>query len=298
MGSRFDAVAGENDAFNRNLASALNIPLARVDYTLFQDGEARPRLLDPLHGKILLVRRLESFPHFHPNKIFVETLFTIRTLLDNNAKKVCTLLPYLPYSKQDKVFQRGEAWSLHYALEAIKSAGCRRVYTVANHACKTEEKLKMVRRLKVFNYLPFGDISGYLNKTGWSGSTIIAPDEKAAEWGKQVASETGGKLAVFQKERDKETGDITMETKKVNEGSAIIVDDMINAASTVLKAADALRKSGVRDIAAACAHFIGASNAAARLADAGVELIATNTIENQFARIDLVQKLAEWIRRG
>ncbi|MBI1973225.1 ribose-phosphate diphosphokinase [Candidatus Micrarchaeota archaeon] len=295
MGSRFDAVAGEDDIFNRKLASQLNVPFARIDYTLFPDGEARPRLLDPVNGKVLFVRRLESFPHFHPNKTFVETIFTIRMLHDNNARKVHTLLPYLPYSKQDKVFQPGEAWSLRYALEAVKNAGCRKVYTVACHACRDEKELKMVRRIKVRNYLPFGHISSFLNKTGWTGSAIVAPDEKAGLWADQVAKETQGKLTVFVKERDRETGEISMEAGKVREGHAVIVDDMINAGSTVLKAIAALKKSGVSDIAAACTHFIGASNAAQRIEEAGAEIITTNTIENRLSKIDLTKPLAEWL---
>jgi len=111
----------------------------------FPDGEFYVRIenVDEIkeNSKVFILVQEEAWPKFNPNRIFIESILLTKRI-GEITEKIYLILPYFPYSRQDKEFLRGEAKSFEYALEVFKYLGIRGIITVTLHAYRDREELK------------------------------------------------------------------------------------------------------------------------------------------------------------
>src|SRR5581483_3372452 len=128
-----------------------------------------------------------------------------------------------------------------------------------------------------------------------------SPDEGGADRAGQFARILGLEdPLVLKKKRDRQTGEVTMDCSAdvdVNGRDVIIVDDMISSGTSIIKASEILSRLGAGRIYATCSHALLLDNAQEKLKRAGIrDIISTNSIPGDYARVDLSTLVAESIK--
>jgi ribose-phosphate pyrophosphokinase len=107
-------------------------------------------------------------------------------------------------------------------------------------------------------------------------------------------------MIALKKSRDRTTGEVTVDEKldaDVSGRDAILVDDMISSGSSIVKAAEMLHKKGAGKVYAVCAHALLIGDAAQKIKAAGVQdIIATNSVPGEYARVDLSPAIADALK--
>jgi len=275
------------------LADVCGYGVAKVGYRVFPDGESYIRVENDLKGEVAIV--VQSCPPPQDKRV-IELLQLIDASLRAGASKVIAVVPYLAYSRQDKVFLPHEALSSRIIAKAVEAVGASSLITVNVHS---ELVLGHFERIRALSVDAFPEIADYLASLGLRDPLVLSPDKKRYPDAQRVAKLVDGEAAFLEKRRDLETGEVTTEEKKLAiEGrDVVIVDDIISTGGTIVNAAKIISKGNPRRIIAACVHGLYATNALEKLVAAGVkEVISTDTIESQTSKVTAAKPIASAIR--
>jgi len=275
-----------------------NFPEIRIDYKKFPDGETYVRLKSTINGK-----RIAYITTGYPqqDESIIRTLFITKTLKELGAKEVIVVYAYFPYARQDKRFLEGEAISARIVAEAIINAGADELITIDVHA---EE---------VYEGLPFKNITTeeiwaeFVKK--YEEPFLIAPDKGRMDFIKRIAERAGLRedYIAFQKKRDLVTGKIVghepidkekfMELLR-NKKTAVLIDDIISTGGTAASVIKELRGKFKGKIVAGFTHGLFLPGSIEKLLEAGAdEIIATDTVKNNFSSISVAKLIADYLRR-
>ncbi len=278
----------------QRLAGVCNYEVAKVSYRVFPDGESYIRVEEDLRGEEAIV--VQSCPP-PQDKRLMELLQLIDASLRAGASKVIAVVPYLAYSRQDKVFLPHEALSSKIIAKAIEAVGASSLVTVNVHS---ELVLGYFEKIRALSVDAFPEIADYLASLGLKDPLVLSPDKKRYPDARKVAELVDGEAAFLEKKRDLETGEVTTEEKAlVIEGrDVVIVDDIISTGGTIVNAAKIISKGNPRRIIAACIHGLYAANALEKLMAAGVEeVISTDSIESKTSKVTVAKTIASAIKR-
>ncbi len=277
----------------QRLAGVCGYQIAKVGYRVFPDGESYVRVEDDLKGEVAVV--VQSCPPPQDKRI-MELLQLIDASLRAGASKVVAVVPYLAYSRQDKVFLPYEALSSKIIARAIEAVGASSLVTVNVHS---ELVLSYFERIRALSVDAFPEIADYLGSLDLKDPLVLSPDKKRYPDAQKVAELVNGEAAFLEKRRDLETGEVTTEERAlvIKGRDVVIVDDIISTGGTIVNAARIVSKDNPRRIIAACVHGLYAANALEKLAAAGVkEVISTDTIESQTSRVTAAKTIASAVR--
>jgi len=278
----------------RRLADVCGYGIAKVGYRVFPDGESYVRVEDDLGGEVAIV--IQSCPPPQDKRI-IELLQLIDASLRAGASEVIAVVPYLAYSRQDKVFLPHEALSSRIIAKVIESVGASSLVTVNVHS---ELVLDYFERIRALSVDAFPEIADYLASLDLRDPLVLSPDKKRYPDARKVAELVNGEAAFLEKKRDLETGEVTTEEKTlaIEDRDVVIVDDIISTGGTIVNAAKIISKGNPRMIIAACVHGLYAANALEKLVAAGVrEIISTDTIESQTSKVTAAKAIASAIKR-
>jgi ribose-phosphate pyrophosphokinase len=209
------------------------------------------------------------------------------------------IVPYLPYSRQDKTFLDGEALSAQVLCGLLASFGVRKLITVDCHFLKKEGSFEYAG-LKIKNISANHMLAEHArSKVGLDPLEVISPDEGAS----YLVSEFGGKS--MQKTRGEyEKGEHayrsveSLERKFDVEGkNVLIMDDMISTGSTMLKAIENVRKGGAKKVLCAATHGFFVKDSLYKLREEADIIFTSNSVPNPLAEVDLLPVLMEEIKR-
>ncbi len=281
-------VAGSaSTALGGALAAALNVPSATVESRRFPDGEAYVRIHDDLAGKEVIVIQ-STFP----DPSIVELLILLDAVREFPITSVTTVIPYFAYSRQDKVFEKGEAISARALARAI-AAHSDRFVSVDLH---TTSILKWFD-IPASHVTAMRDFGHYFHKEGRI-DLVMAPDKGAVDRARVTAEIIGCDWDHLEKTRiDATTVRITPKQLDVRGRHVLLVDDVISTGGTILKATESLRGQGAASVTAACTHGLFAQGALDRLRSTLDGVVATDTIENAVSRISVGATLAQHLRQ-
>ncbi|OYT52063.1 MAG: ribose-phosphate pyrophosphokinase [Desulfurococcales archaeon ex4484_204] len=253
------------------LSLLLNVKSLNVVSKTFPDGESYIRL--PSSGAvrgedILLVQT--TYPL--QDKRLVELLLAIDAVKEYGAKEITAFIPYLAYSRQDKVFLEGEAVSIRAVMRALKCLGLGRLITLDAHS---ESALSFFDG-EVLNVDPspiFADVlRGRVSKP-----LIIAPDAGARKRAASLSKELGGvDFIVIKKFRDRYSGKISHEFLTdidLAGKDVVVVDDIISTGGTIASIASYSKAKGALKVIAVASHGLFVGNAYDRLRRSGVDEI-------------------------
>ena len=243
----------------------------------FANSEMYVRYEDSVRGSDAFVLQSHAAP---VNEWIMEHLLMVDALKRASAKRITVVMPYYGYSRQDKKHRGREPISARLIADLFKTAGADRLMSVDLHA----DQIQGYFDGPVDHLVALPILSKYvLEKYGTERLAVVSPDagriKVAEQWSKRLG---GAPLAFIHKTRDitrpnesvanRVVGDVTGRT-------CILVDDMIDTAGTITKAADALIADGAADVIIAATHAILSGPAVDRLKNCHArEIIVTNTL--------------------
>ena len=208
-----------------------------------------------------------------PEENLVSTLFLAHTLKKELASEIILLLPYLAYSRQDKI-EKGKLLGITTIGELIRASHINQVITIDLHSSQYEQLFP----LPVRSLSPAGIFASEIKRLKLRNFALVAPDEGAISRVQNVATLLGKKEIVY---LTKQRSDGVIHTRlsgKLNK-NAIIIDDILDTGKTLISCCQLLKQKGVKNIVIMATHGQFSGNAWKNLFDLGVKKIfVTDTI--------------------
>jgi len=257
---------------------ALGAGLIKAEIKKFPDGEKYVRVL----GSADEVTVVQST--FKPqDEHLIELILLADALRERGVETLRAVVPYLAYSRQDRVTKEGEPVSVRAIMRTL-AVYYDELYVFDLH---NPETLKFFPG-KAVNMSPARAIAEYFREKLADG-IVLAPDKGARERARAVAEKLGLEFSHFEKERISPTEvRMTPVDVDVRGKNVLIVDDIISTGGTMIRAANLLREMGAEKVFVAATHGVFAEGAIERVSKAVDELAVTNTIPTPVSRISVV----------
>ncbi|HZX07481.1 ribose-phosphate diphosphokinase [Kribbella sp. WER1] len=243
----------------------------------FANGEIYVRFEESVRGSDAFVIQSHTSPI---NEWIMEQLIMVDALKRASAKRITVVLPFYGYARQDKKHRGREPISARLMADLFKTAGANRLICVDLHTSQIQGFFDG----PVDHLMALPILSGYVaEKYGDQQLAVVSPDagriKVAEQWSARL---NGAPLAFIHKTRDIDRPNETVANRVVGEVKGrvcILVDDMIDTAGTITKAADALYAEGAAGVVIAATHAILSGPAVDRLKNCQAsEVIVTNTL--------------------
>ena len=246
------------------------------------------------------------------NDQLVETELLADAALRSGAENITAILPYFPYSRQDRKNKAGEPISAANRADNLKNSGVDRMCSMDLHASQAQGFFKgSFNNMKMHPYM-----QTYLKQLIGQKTTeytIIAPDDGGVDRATKTSQALGTAMEYLSKGREeKNSSQLIRDEENLNESkiygkNCIIIDDIIGTAGTLVSAADILHKTGAKSIIALATHGLFSSPAISRVQNSKIsEIVVTNTVPqadhkkqlgDKLKVIDISQAIAEYILR-
>lgn len=255
------------------IAAFLKIPIADATLSTFNDGELQVQINENVRGTDAFVIQPTCTP---VNRNIMELLLIIDALRRASAGRITAVIPYYGYARQDKKVQPRVPISARLVANLITVAGASRVLTMDLH----------VGQIQGFFDIPVDHLYAspvlleYMKKKYASNTVVVSPDAGGVERARAFAKRLNASLAIIDKRRESENVSEVMNViGDVKDKNAILLDDMIDTASTITQAVSAIKENGAKKIIAACTHAVLSGPALDRINASGLEeIIVTDTI--------------------
>lgn len=257
----------------------------------FAGGETFVRYTESVRGADAFIIQSVAQP---VNKWFMETLLMIDAAKRGSAKRITVVLPFYPYARQDKKHRGREPISARLIADLLKTAGANRILTVDLHTAQIQGFFDG----PVDHLFAMDILAGYIQGVyGDRPLTVVAPDSGRVRVAERWTDRLGGcPLAFIHKTRDITSPNQVVANRVIGEvadRTCIVVDDMIDTAGTICKAADILFDAGAADVIVATTHAVHSDPATERLKNSRIrEVVVTNTLplppEKQFDKLTVL----------
>ncbi len=263
---------------NLDLAHAITrymgIPLGAAMVASFSDGEIQVEFRENVRGMDVFVLQSTCCP---VNDNIMELLVMIDALKRASASRVTAVMPYYGYARQDRKVASRAPITAKLIADIITAAGADRVLTIDLHAGQIQGFFDIP-----VDHLYASPIMAEAIKSDLTTSecTVVSPDAGGVERARAFAKRLGSNLAIIDKRRSKPNeSDVMHVIGDVSGRDAIILDDMVDTAGTLCKAAVALGNVGARSIYACCTHAVLSGSAVDRINQSPIKkLYVTDTI--------------------
>ncbi|OGW78729.1 MAG: phosphoribosylpyrophosphate synthetase [Omnitrophica bacterium RIFCSPLOWO2_02_FULL_45_16] len=283
-----------------DICKHLKIKLGDANIDCFSDGETRVKINQNARGHDVFVIQSISSP---ANESLMELLIMIDALKRASAQRITAVLPYFGYARQDRKDQPRVPITAKLVANLLTVAGADRVLTVDLHAGQIQGFFD----IPLDHLFAFKIFADYRKKFRLKGDiVIVSPDVGSIKTARAYAKRFRCGLAIVDKRRvnDKEA-EVMHIMGDVKGKVAIIVDDMVATAGSLVEAVEAVKKKGALEVYAAVTHPVLCGPAIERIKRSQLkELIVTDTIpigeEKMISRIKVLSVaplLAEAIKR-
>ena len=286
-----------NQELSRQIAKYLGIPLSEASIKRFSDGEISIQIGESVRGKDVFIIQPTCAP---TDTNLMELLILTNALKRSSASTVTAVIPYFGYARQDRKAAPRVPITAKLVANMIETAGIDRVVTMDLHA----------GQIQGFFDIPVDNLYGtitfinYLKNKHLSNPIVASPDVGGVARARSLAKQLNLDLAIIDKRREKANESEVMNViGDVNGKDVILIDDMVDTAGTLIKAAAAFKERGATSVTAFCTHPVLSGPAYERIAAGAIdELVVTDTIplkeQNEHIKVISVAPLfAEVIRR-
>ena len=286
-----------NQELSRQIAKYLGIPLSEASIKRFSDGEISIQIGESVRGKDVFIIQPTCAP---TDTNLMELLILTDALKRSSASTVTAVIPYFGYARQDRKAAPRVPITAKLVANMIETAGIDRVVTMDLHA----------GQIQGFFDIPVDNLYGtitfinYLKNKHLSNPIVASPDVGGVARARSLAKQLNLDLAIIDKRREKANESEVMNViGDANGKDVILIDDMVDTAGTLIKAAAAFKERGATSVTAFCTHPVLSGPAYERVAAAAIdELVVTDTIplkeQNEHIKVISVAPLfAEVIRR-
>ena len=261
-------------ALAAEIAQYLKLQVGDAEVTRFSDGEVFVQMNENVRGSDVFVVQPTCPP---VNDNLMELLIMIDALKRASAGRITAVLPYYGYARQDRKVQGRVPITAKLVADLLTAAGVDRVLALDLHAGQIQGFFNIP-----VDHLFAGPpvIVDYLSKKDLRDPVVVAPDAGGVERARAIAKRLKAGLAIIDKRRDRPNVAVMMHLiGDVKDKDAIVIDDMIDTAGTLVQAVSALEREGARRIIAGGVHAVLSGPAVERLKAAPLEeIVVTNSI--------------------
>ena len=263
----------------QDVADHLGIDLAPTEHRTFAAGEIYTRFEVSMRGTDVFL--VQSFGE-NINEDIMEMLIMLDALKRASAKRVTVVVPYYPYSRQDKKGRGREPISARLITDLIATAGADRIMSVDLHASQIQGFFDGPVDHLFAKPVLVKHFEDTLTAEERDTLTIVSPDMGRVRVADTWSDSFGAPLAIIHKRRDPKVANQVSVHEIVGtvEGrTCLLVDDMIDTAGTIVKAAQALKANGAKKVIVGATHAIFSDPAVERLQDPAVDrVVVTDTV--------------------
>jgi ribose-phosphate pyrophosphokinase len=262
-----------NQALAKEICGYLGVGLGEATVSSFSDGEIRVRIEENVRGSDLFLIQSCSTP---VNTSIMELLIMIDAVKRSSAYRVTAVIPYFGYARQDRKDQPRVPITAKLMADLITTAGADRVLTMDLHA----GQIQGFFNIPVDNLYATPVLLDYITKRGGDDLVVVSPDAGGVERARAFAKRLQAQLAIIDKRREGPNNAEVMNIIGDIEGrSALLLDDMIDTAGTIVQGAQACADKGAKMVWTACTHPVLSGPALERLQSSCLtEVVVTNTI--------------------
>lgn len=290
-----------NHELAQNIVEHLNLPLGKAFVGTFSDGETQVEIQENVRGRDVFIIQSTSAP---TNDNLMELITMADALRRASAARITAVVPYFGYARQDRRVRSARVpITAKIVAEMMASVGISRLVTVDLHA----------DQIQGFFYMPVDNLYSTpimlddIHQQKYKNIMVVSPDVGGVIRARAIAKHLTGDLAIIDKRRPQPNEAQVMHIiGDVKDRDCIIVDDIVDTASTLCKAVDALKEHGANKVVAYVTHPVLSGKAIQNLESSSLDsLIVTDTIKlNDNAKnckrirlITLSHMIAEAIRR-
>ena len=262
-----------NRPLAEEIASYLQIPLGEAEVGRFADKEVFVQINENVRGADVFVIQPTSPP---VNDNLMELLVMIDALKRASAQRITAVLPYYGYARQDRKVQPRVQITAKLVADLLTAAGTHRVLALDLHA----GQIQGFFNIPVDHLFAAPVLIEYLAKRTLADVVVVSPDAGGVERARAIAKRLRAGLAIVDKRREGPNVSVFMHLiGDVKGKDVVVIDDMIDTASTLIQAADALKREGAHRMIACGVHAILSGPAVARLEGSPLEeVVVTNSV--------------------
>ncbi|MDP2647375.1 MAG: ribose-phosphate pyrophosphokinase [Desulfobacterales bacterium] len=262
-----------NPGLAKKICNHLEIPLGGAKVTTFSDGEIQIEIEENVRSKDVFILQSTCAP---VNNNLVELLLLIDAFKRSSAKRITAVIPYYGYSRQDKKVAPRVPISAKLVADLLTVSGADRIITMDLHA----GQIQGFFNIPVDNLFAAQVMIEYIRENMKNDTIIVSPDAGGVERARAYAKRLKTSLAIIDKRRELPNqakamaviGDVAGKT-------AVIIDDMVDTAGTLVEAVDALMAYGAKEVHACCSHAVLSGPAIERISKSRIKSLAvTDTI--------------------
>jgi ribose-phosphate pyrophosphokinase len=262
-----------NVALAEKICGNLGVPLGKASVTTFSDGETRVEINENVRGMDVFIIQSSCPP---VNVTLMELLIMIDAMKRASADRITAVIPYYGYARQDRKVTPRAPITAKLIADLITTAGAQRVLSMDLHA----GQIQGFFNIPVDNLFATPVLLDYMKKNFQDDIVIVSPDTGGVERARAFGSRLGVNLAIIDKRREGPNEAQVMNIiGHVRDKKAIILDDMIDTAGTVVQAATALKEAGALEVFVCATHPVLSGPAIERLEKSEItEVVVTDTI--------------------
>lgn len=257
------------------ICNHLDIERGRIEVRHFADGEILVEPLQSVRGKHVYIIQSTNFP---VSETYMEVLIAIDACKRASANEITVVMPYFGYARQDRKARARQPISAKLMANLLTTAGANRVVTIDLHA----------PQIQGFFDIPTDDLTAvdmiaqyYRNKNFSEEVVVVSPDHGGATRARKLSDKIpNSTIAIIDKRRTQPNVAEAMNLIGDVQGKiAIVIDDMVDTAGSLMGGIDMLYAKGATEVYCACTHGILSGPALERIAGSSIkELLITNTI--------------------
>ncbi len=292
---------GASKSLTQGICDYLEAQPGKIDVRKFSDGEINAQIGENIRGRDVFLVNSTSPP---VNRHLMELLILIDAAKRASAERVTAVLPYFGYARQDRKDKPRVPITAKLVANLLTAAGADRVLAVDLHCGQIQGFFDIPVDHLAAEVVFVKHVREHYNHLDL---VVVSPDMGSVRRSREFANRIGAPLAIVDKRRPRENDVEVMNIIGEIEGrDAILLDDMIDTAGTLVKAADAIKARGAISVRACATHPVFSGSAIQRIRDSALEevlvcdsipLSAEGEACEKFQVLTLAPLIAEAIRR-
>jgi ribose-phosphate pyrophosphokinase len=264
-----------NPVMAQEIASHLGIKLGGATVGRFSDGEVTVEITENVRARDVFVVQSTCAP---TNENLMELLIMVDALKRASAERISAVIPYFGYARQDRRPRSSRVpISAKVVANLLQTVGVSRLLTMDLHA----DQIQGFFDIPVDNIYASPVLLNDLRSKNYDDLIVVSPDVGGVVRARALAKQLGCDLAIIDKRRPKaNVSEVMHVIGEIDGRNCVIMDDMIDTAGTLVKAAEVLKERGAKKVYAYCTHAVFSGPAIDRIAKGSAldEVVITNTI--------------------
>ena len=263
-----------NPVLSQEIATHLGLELGKAVVGRFSDGEVTVEVQQNVRARDVFVVQPTCAP---TNENLMELLIMVDALKRASARRITAVIPYFGYARQDRRPRSTRVpISAKVVANLLETVGVERVLTMDLHA----DQIQGFFDIPVDNIYASPVLLADLQAKKYEDLVVVSPDVGGVVRARALAKQLGCDLAIIDKRRPKaNVSEVMNIIGEIDGRNCVIMDDMIDTAGTLVKAAEVLKERGAKSVYAYCTHAVFSGPAIERIKNSHLdEVVITNTI--------------------